>query len=284
MMWKNNLGANIEVAQWEINGSLTIGQVAASQDNIYISAGALSIRNNTTERIGLTAAGILTIKNSAGSAVFTFNSSSGAEFTLPLTLASGGGIYQGTGTFGTPTTGLKIYNSGGIGMIAGYNGGALQWYGNTDGKLYAGAGNVWMDASGLTIKRSTLFYYGLRWSNSSGVIRGWIDSDDDGFFIDNRSNDGTRLSTMNMVNNSVGTRYFSFQVGSGAYWYFDNIGEDREAGGRPCLPGPISRSMEGLILGPMVASVMIMIWSWLGGLWSVGRPILLMGISNLLEL
>ena len=261
MIWKNGLGANVEVAQWDINGSLTIGQVAASQDNIYIasgaislrvntttyinlttggvitigqvtasqdniymSAGALSIRNNTTERIGMTAAGILTIKNSAGSAVFTFDASSGAEFTLPLTLASGGGIYQGTGTFASPTTGLKIYNSGGIGMIAGYNGGALQWYGNTDGKLYAGAGYVWLDASGLTLKRSTLYYYGIRWTNSSGVVRGQVDTDDSGFYIDNRSDDGTRVVNLNLVNSSSGVRYISFQVGSGSYWQFDNEG------------------------------------------------------------
>ena len=211
-------------------GVITIGQVAASQDNIYMSAGALSIRNNTTERIGMTAAGILTIKNSAGSAVFTFDASSGAEFTLPLTLASGGGIYQGTGTFASPTTGLKIYNSGGIGMIAGYTAGVVQWYGNTDGKLYAGAGNILLDASGLTLKRSTLYYYGIRWTNSSGIVRGQVDTDDSGFYIDNRSDDGTRVVNFNLVNSSSGVRYISFQVGSGSYWQFDNEGTG--SGGR----------------------------------------------------
>ncbi len=146
-----------QLARWDIDGNILIGQAAASQDNIYLSAGALSVRNNATERIGLTAAGILTIKDSGGNAVFTFNSSTGAEFTKPLTIATTGGIYQGTGTFASPTTGLKIWNDGGLGRIAGYNGGALQWYANTDGKLYAGAGNVLLDASGLAITVGTGF-------------------------------------------------------------------------------------------------------------------------------
>ena len=226
MMWKNGLGANLTLAQWDISGNLiigqtgsgqdniyissgaislrvntttyinlttggviTIGQVGASQDNIYLSAGAISIRNNTTERIGLTAAGVLTIKDSGGAAVFTFDSSAGAEFTKPLTLASTGGIYQGTGTFASPTTGLKIYNSGGIGIIAGYNGGVVQWYAGTDGKLYAGAGKVTLDAGGIKLTR------GL-WGDGtnigwyvSGTQRSGIYSNDGGMYLTNWNDD-----------------------------------------------------------------------------------------------
>lgn len=68
-----------------------------------------------------------------------------------LSLGSSGGVYQGTGTFASPTTGLKIWNDSGVGRIGGYNGGALQWYANSDGKLYAGAGNVVLDANGISI-------------------------------------------------------------------------------------------------------------------------------------
>lgn len=133
--------------------SILIGQAAASQNNILISSGAISIRNNTTERIGVTAAGILTIKDSGGNAVFTFNSSAGAEFTKPLTIASTGGIYQGTGTFASPTTGLKIWNESGYGRIAGYNGGYPQWYADTDGKLYAADGDVVIGSNGIAIQK-----------------------------------------------------------------------------------------------------------------------------------
>jgi hypothetical protein len=66
-----------------------------------------------------------------------------------LTIGTGGGIYQGSGTFASPATGLKLWNSSGVGRLAGYNGGTLQWEGATDGKLKAGAGAVVMDAKGV---------------------------------------------------------------------------------------------------------------------------------------
>lgn len=146
-------GAGVDATTIDLSaaGVILVGQAAASQNNIQISSGALSIRANTTERIGVTAAGALTIKNSSGNAVFTFDAIAGAEFTLPLTIGASGGIYQGTGTFASPTTGLKIWNDSGTGRIAGYNAGTIQWYANTDGKLYAGAGTVRLDASGVYI-------------------------------------------------------------------------------------------------------------------------------------
>jgi hypothetical protein len=75
---------------------------------------------------------------------------SSAYFPLPIGLGLNGGIYQGTGTFATPTTGLKIWNDAGIGRIGGYNAGVVQWYANTDGKLYMGGGKVIGDTDGLT--------------------------------------------------------------------------------------------------------------------------------------
>jgi len=139
-------------AKWDVLGNILIGRATLSESNIYITAGLLSIRNNLIERIGLSSAGILTIKDGAGNPVFTFNSSTGAEFTLPLTLASGGGIYQGTtGTFQSPGTGLKIWNESNVGRIAGYNAGVLQWGAGTDGILYAGAGEVKLSSNGIAI-------------------------------------------------------------------------------------------------------------------------------------
>lgn len=163
------------LGQWSAAGGITVGQVAASKSNVAIDAGQIAIRTNTTERIVLTAAGVLAINDSDGRAVFTFNASTGAEFTLPLTLGVNGGIYQGSGTFATPTTGLKIWNpTGGAtdgGKIAGYNGGAIQWYANTDGKLYAGGGDVWLDTNGLAMLNSISSApttNAIRWVNSGG--------------------------------------------------------------------------------------------------------------------
>lgn len=92
-----------------------------------------------------------------------------------------GGIYQGSGTFAAPTTGVKLFNSGGVGKLSGYNTGVEQITLDTDGKLKAGAGVVVLDANGVGIT-GPAFSYGLynaspvttprvnmvQWSKSSG--------------------------------------------------------------------------------------------------------------------
>ncbi len=173
LLLRNNTTTLFQV---QADGDVFIGEVVAGQSNVYISAaGYLSIRNYSTGRIILTAAGVLTINDSDGAAVFTFNASVGAEFTKPLTLAATGGIYQGTGTFASPTTGLKIWNSGTIGQIAGYNATVAQWYAHTDGKIYAGAGKVWMDATGLHFLTDTSAL--IQFESVAGTTRARIVTD-----------------------------------------------------------------------------------------------------------
>jgi len=164
------LGVNDDGDLW-IEGTFTGGQTAKQNISVSPTTG-LTINNNGVERFGLSSAGVMTIKDSSGAAVFTFDASSGAEFTKPLTLGAAGGIYQGTGTFASPTTGLKIWNDTGLGRIAGYNAGVLQWYANTDGKLYAGAGAVSLSDSGIRID-STSSRFGkssIEWWKS-GVMK-----------------------------------------------------------------------------------------------------------------
>ncbi len=101
---------------------------------------------------------MLSINDSGGNAVFTFDASAGAEFTKPLTMATTGGIYQGSGTFASPTTGLKIWNDSGVGRIGGYNSGALQWYAGTDGKFYtadADGDALRLDSTGLRLRMTS---------------------------------------------------------------------------------------------------------------------------------
>src|SRR5690606_2628860 len=76
-------------------------------------------------------------------------------FAGPVNIGTSGGIYQGTGTFASPTTGRKIYNSGGIGRLATYSSGTLQVEISSAGKLLAGAGYAQLDAAGLEIATST---------------------------------------------------------------------------------------------------------------------------------
>lgn len=122
-------------------GTMLIGRPSAA--NMLLSGGALRIRNGTTDKIVLDSGG-----NASFSGAITAESGNIAGV---LSIGSSGGIYQGSGTFASPTTGLKLWNDSGTGRIGGYNAGTLQWYAGTDGKLYAGGGNVAMSASGIAI-------------------------------------------------------------------------------------------------------------------------------------
>lgn len=64
-------------------------------------------------------------------------------------IGTSGGVYQGTGTAAAPNTGLKLWNSSGVGRLAAYNGGVEQVALDTDGRLKAGAGAITLDATGL---------------------------------------------------------------------------------------------------------------------------------------
>jgi hypothetical protein len=110
------------------------------------------------------------LRDSANEAVIVLNSTS-SYFAKHMTLGSSGGIWQGSGTFSSPTTGLKIWNDGGIGRIGGFNSGAAQWYADTDGKLYAGQGDVILDEDGITIiaAPSINTRNELKWVTSGGT-------------------------------------------------------------------------------------------------------------------
>ena len=86
---------------------------------------------------------------------------SGGQISGVLGIGASGGIYQGTGTFGTPTTGLKIWNDSGVGRIGGYDTGVLQWYANSDGTLKAGGGDVTLDSDGISL---------VSWLSSRGSL------------------------------------------------------------------------------------------------------------------
>jgi hypothetical protein len=80
---------------------------------------------------------------------------------LTITKAVGDAwIYQGTGTGDAPTTGLKIYNSAGIGKLSTYKAGVEQITIDTDGALKWAAGGGLLDADGLRIAVGTTSAYG----------------------------------------------------------------------------------------------------------------------------
>lgn len=162
-LWDNSLG-NIEIGSDGASSarllldSTDIHMYINSVDRFHLSGtnGLILMRDGAgTTRFALSSAGTMQLYDSGGAAVFTFNTAAGAEFTKSLTLGTSGGIYQGTGTFASPTKGLKIWSesdgSNQIGRIAGYNGGTLQWGADTNGRLVAGGNNVILNSLGIRV-------------------------------------------------------------------------------------------------------------------------------------
>ncbi len=114
----------------------------------------LRMMSNTTKRMEITPAGTLNINNSGGAAVITLDNSGNSYFAGVMTIGTSGEIRQGTGTLGSNYTGLRIWRDTNVGRIGGYNSNTLQWYADTDGKLYAGAGAIALDSAGLHVANS----------------------------------------------------------------------------------------------------------------------------------
>jgi len=93
----------------------------------------------------------LFIRNAAGDRVIEFTAAGDSRFAGVMTIGTLGGIWQGTGTFAAPTTGLKIWNNSGVGRLATYNGGLEQITINTSGQLTAGEGKTTLDRNGLRL-------------------------------------------------------------------------------------------------------------------------------------
>lgn len=139
--------------------SATAGIASSSvSGDIAFWAGATH-PNRATAPFRVSLGGALTATSATITGAITASSGSLTGF---LTLGASGGIYQGTGTAGTPTTGLKIWNESGIGRIAGYNAGVLQWSASTDGRLYAGGTTVALSNEGIYINPDGTGYSYLR--------------------------------------------------------------------------------------------------------------------------
>lgn len=114
------------------------GKYATGLANITMDAtNGLRLRSYTTN--------ILSISNSDGK----------GYISGPLYLDTAGGIYQGTGTFASPTTGIKIWNDGsGAGYVGAYN---------------SGVAAVKLSGSGLGIYAPPTYGYpnSIRWLDGS---------------------------------------------------------------------------------------------------------------------
>ena len=99
-----------------------------------------------------------------------------ASFENFITLGASGGIRQGTGTWGSSFTGTAMWNDSGVMNIGGWNAGVKQWWGSSDGKLYAGGGNLYLDYEGLVFIDTLAYGSKISWEGyAAGVPYGAIE-------------------------------------------------------------------------------------------------------------
>ncbi len=135
------------------------------------------------------AAGVLGLYQRAGgvnNGVILLNASGESFFAGPMTLGANGGIWQGTGSFAAPTTGLKLSRVGNSGVLEAWNGGVRQAAFDSDGRFKAGwnsgAWNVVLDANGIEIQSEQISVVGAALSlpyrrinfKDGATALGWI--------------------------------------------------------------------------------------------------------------
>jgi len=140
-------------------GDAILGSASSGKSNLYWdqSAGSLSFRIATTNRMVLDTSGNLSIKNGSGTDMLLLN---GAETLARLTgilfVDSNGEIRSGNGTVGGGTfTGIRIMNFGAATVMGGYYNDALQWDIGSTGQMRFGvvSGNpsLTIDSTGLQL-------------------------------------------------------------------------------------------------------------------------------------
>ena len=160
LRWEYAINANEEAIRLDPSiPSLAVGNplptgYAGGGNGLWVGvdAGFYKMRLGTPTGVGLHWTGAaVELRNSTGAPTITLDASGNSRFDGAMTIGAAGGIWQGTGTFASPATGLKLYNSDGVGRLSTYNGGLEQVTINTAGQLVAGAGKVMLDRSGVVI-------------------------------------------------------------------------------------------------------------------------------------
>ena len=199
-------------AQWG-----TLDGYGLWSDNVYLTGNIYAtdgIFNGTVYATDGIFSG--TVYASAGTFTGAITAQSGSIDGF-LTIGTSGGIYQGTGTAGTPTTGLKIFQASSIGQLSIYDGGTKTMrISNDDVRML----NATAFADIRTIKWLEDTDYSGTWSDLSSAnvtyayIGGYRTSTNAYLYLSNRVNNtgspaNTRHSQINLIasRNEGGTVY-----------------------------------------------------------------------------
>ena len=171
----NGLSPTVE---WLSTGDLRVGTNVGSEVTTTLkfetASGALRVGPFETGKPNLFWDGYSLSLRQYNQAVIKLSGNGSSYFEGPMQIGTAGGIWQGTGTFAAPTTGLKLYNTGGIGRLSTFNSGLEQLTINSSGQLTAGNGAVILDRGGLSFVASTALDWpgSLSIKNSNGALVG----------------------------------------------------------------------------------------------------------------
>jgi hypothetical protein len=216
-------------ARWDTSGNITIGEVAPGKNNVYITPGGVYIRNNTVNRITLDASGVLTLNDTAGNAVFTFNTSGAAELTRRITLpgtssAIAIGVTPPTGP--SSGTGIWIDRTGIYGL---QNNTQMVKFDATTGEIVAGSITLSNSVIRINMPADTQTYHiSLRYGGTEyGGLFGYRFSQFNTVFTGLTLSSPPRTSGVSVhINPDYGTASLDAMYGSrlayfSAYAYFD---------------------------------------------------------------
>jgi hypothetical protein len=208
------------------------------------------------------ASGRLAFRSTTGEEKIVLDVDGSAYFGGAMTIGASGGIWQGTGSFASPTTGLKIYNSSGVGRLSTYNAGLEQITINSTGQLAVGQGKVLLDREGLSFSTTSTYQASsaLKFLDAAGRVYGKLYGYD-AAFIDSMelsviSPDGTNSSViLASANGNAITRIeaggasVSLSMGLSGYTSFDMIGVDELAAVGTMAKLGQARITGGLVVG-----------------------------------
>lgn len=155
-----------KLAQWDTAGAITIGQVAASQGNVFLSSGGVQTRTNTTVKFDAQADGDIFIGTNTGAAATTFFSLFATAQTYNAESMAVGDVLMGDNSASkanikwTPANGRLNFRGGTT----------TQLYIATDGSLTFGGGNGVLDSTGM---RLTTYAGSLGVLNNANAVR-WV--------------------------------------------------------------------------------------------------------------
>jgi hypothetical protein len=168
-------GANTQLAQWDTSGNILVGQAASGKSNVYITAGKVALRTNTTEHITLEADGDVFIgENTAAAATTNLALFTNAQTYNSESMAAGDFLIGDNGSGKANILWKKAE-----GRLRFRGGTTTQSYIDTNGFIVAGGGNVWIGTSGIDLLGGTGAANEVTWlidSSTAARVGGYAES------------------------------------------------------------------------------------------------------------